>query len=791
MADQVQEFLHKANQIVNRPDAPPEPLDQPKVPFASDLKLTAAQEKRMIEHAFKRYHDLNNDSGRNQTLSPTWWMGQSVGANTALASQGIIPAGDTFIGKRSRFDATFLNDVTWRPLTMGPDTIFNSSNLSVPLSRRICRQMIARAKNAFFGAEPWFSVDPAPVPEFDPQDDEGRAERIERFCRFKLHESASRDDKERAISRALILGECPVKTSYVVRDQLFNVEATVLTDVNGEPVRAQDGNHITESDQFVDAEDGTGRRVLQRDGVTEEPMAPIYQKVALNRRQVLFEGARSEPIFFKDFLCPITASDVQTADTVIHLYDKPVMEFVDLVVKRGMVGDETDERLGAAKKMVALIKQLANNSPAPKSAQNQQLRPNDNFQAAPSTETGGPVSEFAEFWMWYDANEDGVAENICLIADRNSQAPIFYDHVANMTTDGLRPIEVVRINPVEGRWYGLGIMELFESYQTVTDLLVNRWNFSQSRAGRVDFWRPTDTQEGDRDGNLNLNWGGTYTAKPGIDIEKILHSVYLTDVKFEQVHEMIQFFMQLAMNESGVTNANDDQAAGMQSAKLATGIIEVSKSGDELFQPIIQDLRGPLERLLNREIDVTLANMNPVEVYSYLEGDTLGIDKLTPDDVRGLKFKTKISLTSMANNQQLQMSAQAAALVEKFYMLTPEVQQKVAGFYRQQLRVLDPKCDAEAAIQPNAPQPPAPDPTKTAISVTVKGENLSPLERATIMGKVGVQETPEQAAGAPAVKTGDSKNGKNGSNGSTHKLGESGAANTRFASQLTQAGNKK
>lgn len=790
MPGQVQEFLHKANSVVNAPGMPKAPQDQPKVPFPSDLKLTLAQEKRMIEHAFKRLQELSDESGRNQTLSPTWWMGQSVGANTALASQGTIPAGDTFLGKRSRFDATFLNDVTWRPLTMGPDTIFNSSNLSVPLSRRICRQMIARAKNAFFGAEPWFSVDPAPVPEYDPQDDEGRAQRIERFCRFKFSEGDAREDMERAISRAMILGECPVKTSYVVRDQLFNIEAEVLTDISGEPVRANDGNYITQQDEYVDAEDGTGQRVLKRDMITVEDPAPIYQKVPLNRRQVLYEGQKSEPIFFKDFLCPQTAPDVQQADTVIHFYDKAVMEFVDLVVKRGMVGDDTDDRLGAAQKMIALIKEMANNTPAPKSAANQQLRPNDNFQAAPNTETGGPVSEFAEFWMWYDANEDGVAENICLIADRKSRAPIFYDHVANMTTDGLRPIEIVRVNPVEGRWYGLGIMELFESYQTVTDLLVNRWNFSQSRAGRVDFWRPSDTQEGERNPDLLLNWGGTYTAKPGIEIKDILHSVYLTDVKFEQVHEMIQFFMQLAMNESGVTNANDDQAAGMQSAKLATGIIEVQQSGDELFKPLIQDLRGPLQRVLDRGIGVTLANMNPVEVYTYLEGDTLGIEKLTPDDVRGLKFKTKISLTSMANNQQLQMSAQAAALVEKFYMLTPEVQAKVAPFYRQQLRVLDPKCDADAAIQPNAPAAPEKEPTKTAVSVSIKGENLSPLERAALFTeKLGVAETPAQAGKAPAVKTGEGATKK--TNGSTQKLGQSAAVGAKFSSQLTQAGNKK
>ena len=47
----------------------------------------------------------------------------------------------------------------------------------------------------------------------------------------------------------------------------------------------------------------------------------------------------------------------------------------------------------------------------------------------------------------------------------------------------------------------------------------------------------------------------------------------------------------------------------------------------------------------------------------------------------------------MKNNQQPQMSAQAAALVEKFYAPMPEVQIRVVTFYRRQLRVLDPETD--------------------------------------------------------------------------------------------------
>jgi hypothetical protein len=246
----------------------------------------------------------------------------------------------------------------------------------------------------------------------------------------------------------------------------------------------------------------------------------------------------------------------------------------------------------------------------------------------------------------------------------------------------------------------MGIMELFDSYQTITDLLVNRWNFSQSRSGRVDFWTPTNTLEGDRDPNLKMNWGGSYTRKPGVKAEDCLETVYLTDVKFDQIHQMIQFFMQLAMNESGVTNANDDQAAGMQSAKLATGINQVAQSGEELFKPIMSDLKEPITRLLDREVEITLANMNPTEVFSYLEGDTLGIERLTAEDVRNLRFKCSIELTTMKTQERIQVSAQVIALIEKFYSMDPMVQVYVADEFRKQLRALDGTVNADTTIVP-------------------------------------------------------------------------------------------
>ena len=725
-------------------DTAPDP-NSPQVPFQSALKLTREQEQKMIDHAFDRERGISNELGRDQTLQPTWWANLAPSPNMQSAAQGFLQA-STFLGKRSRFDASFMNDVSWRPWTMGVDNIFMSSNIVVPLSRRICRQMIARAKKNFFGSEPWLSVDPTPGTG-DPME-AAQAERIERYCRFKTREANSKGNLGRGISQALILGECAMKTTYVVRDQIFDTEAQVLTDVEGKAVMGQDGNTITQDDQWKDDETGTGNKVLARDGITPQPPAMVFTSQPLNKRQVLFEGAKSEPIYFKDFLCPLTAANVQEADTVIHIYDKQVMEFVDLIVKRGMVDNTDDGRAQAAKKMLAVVQALDSNTTAPKAAVNQAIRPNENFTPMPSTagESAGPVAEFLEVYMWYDADGDGVAENIMLIVDRNSRKPIFYDHVANVTTDGLRPIEIVRINGIEGRWYGLGIMELFESYQTIVDLMVNRWNFENSRSGKVILWSPKNTLEGDRDGNLKMGFGQTYTKKPGMKAEDIVEVVRMEDMKFDQFQTLVQFFMQLAMNESGVTNANDNQAAGMQSAKLATGIMQIEQSGDELFLPIVDDLAEGLQNIVTREVDVILANLDAEECFDYLEGNTAGIDKISGSDVRGLKFKCQIELTTHKNQQILQLSAQAIALVMQFYTATPpQVQPMVADLFKSQLRILAPQVNPDDVIKIMPMMPPAPGGAPGAGGPAAGPSAMSPAN-SPIPAQMTQVNTPPKAA---------------------------------------------
>jgi hypothetical protein len=709
---QLETFIERTEHVPEPSDRSPDSTVAKRVPFKTALseELTGEQEQTLVEHAIRRLSELEGELGRDLVLEQNW-ASQEKMSTTTVAQK----AADSWLGKRSRYEDVFSNKVDWRPYVFGG--IFKESNLVVPLARRIARQMIARAQNYFFETDPWFAAEPEGV------EDTKLADKIDRYAKFKLAQLGSKKNKERSIRGAFTRGESVVKTTHTVRDQLFKTYAQVLIDAEDQPILDSAGEFILETDAWVpetavDPATGqpiataSGKLVLKRDGTIEQPATLLWKEMVVPRRQVIFQGPESPVVYYKDFLCPLNAPDIQQADLIAHLYDKPVMELVDLYVKSGMLESTGKERLEAVQRTVQLIRELTNNSSEAKSGANQPNRPSDGDQtrSASLADRGEPVAEIAEIYLWFDANGDGILENIMLVVDRKNRVPLFYDYVPNVMIDGLRPFEVVRVNEVEGRWYGEGVMEMFESTQNIVDLLVNRWNHSQSRAGRVDFWRPDLTLEGRANPHLSMNWGGTYSLAPNAKPDEALHSVYLEDTKFDHLERMFEFFMQIAMNESGVANSNDAETAGLDTQKLATGIRNIEKAGQEMFAPFISDLEPPLQAILKRELLVLFANLDRVEIFNYLARDTKTgeevrqLDQITPDEVRNLTLNVNLLLTRYKGEQQLIQGEQASAIVERFYTLPVQIQPFVAQFYKNQLKAIDPRIDVETLIQPGIAQ---------------------------------------------------------------------------------------
>ena len=158
---QVSDFVHKARAAVGA--ASPDLNCKPQVPFQTDLKLTAEQEKKMIEHAFTRLHTVSNELVGDQTMNPQWWMNRTAaGQHLPLASQG-LQAADTFFGKRSRYEATFLNDVS-ASVDDGAGQHFPVVQPRRPAEPPHLPPDDRAGQNSFFGSDPWFSVSPARCP---------------------------------------------------------------------------------------------------------------------------------------------------------------------------------------------------------------------------------------------------------------------------------------------------------------------------------------------------------------------------------------------------------------------------------------------------------------------------------------------------------------------------------------------------------------------------------------------------------------------------------------------------
>lgn len=654
----------------------------PLMPFPTSYVLDRDQEVELVEHAMTRLRELESEMGRDKCAGGNWWSGDGISASDPLGLEG---PETTWMGKRLLFDKTFKNEVDWRPRLLGG--IFAESNLVVPAARRICRQMIARAVNYFFGTAPWFSL--YPVGSLD----KTRADKGDRYTRWKMDRAKLQRTLEQGIERAFIVGEAVVKTAWAQREQIYKTTATVLVDAAGKDILGVDGDYILESDLWIQdgAEDpATGEMivsdlvVLKRDGQTPQPLEMIWQTKLITRRITHYKGPEAKVIHFMDFLCPLDAPTIQEADCVVHLYDMPLMTLADQWKKSAAASATAEERVEATRKATELLRRLASGGGGQTSGQNSDAV--DNATRASNRESRSqPLVKVAEFNLTYDIDGEGL-RNIILIVDRDTSTPIFYDFDANITADGLRPYSCERVNEIPGRWYGMGAMEMMNPSQQIIDLWMNRKNKAVSGSGRMDFAKPHNTVEGRANPNFDLNYGGYYTPVGNNTAKDCFESIYLEDNIGDKLMELIEFVMQLMMNESGIANANDGNVTGMDSTKLATGIRNIEKSGQELFSLFLGHLEPGITDCLGKMVKLTFSRLDEIEVFRYFEEGEAGgegaegMREINPGDISQLEIDVQILMTRSRGEQILESSLRAWETVEKYFDPTkgPEFQDRVA-----------------------------------------------------------------------------------------------------------------
>lgn len=665
--------------------------DAPIMPFPTSFRLTREQEKEIVDFAMTRKEELETESGREAC------GGDFLTGVSGIASPdplGIDAPHKTWMGKRILYDKTFKNEMEWRPGIMGG--IFLKSNLSVTVARDICRKMIARGISFFFGTSPWFAAYPVGAM------DKALADKADRYTRWKMEGADLQEVQEDAIERAFVVGECVVKTSWAQRSQIYETTAEVMVDAEGRDILGDNGDYITKKDLWIQdatVDPTTGESVmaelmvLKRDGVTPQPEELIWQEKLITREIIHYKGPEAETIHFLDFLCGLTEKSVQKADCCIHLYDLPLMELADQYKKSAAARATIEERVKMTRDAVELLRKLEVGDGQQTSGQNSEAVDSSTPSIRNNARSKAMV-HIAEFHLRYDIDNRGLRD-IILVIDTRTRTPIFYDYTANTTGDGMRPFTVIRPVKVPGRWYGCGAMELMNPSQEILDLWFNRKNLSVSGSGRVDFWNKDLTKEGAANPHLRMNWGGTYTPKDtSTTADQILSSVYLTDTIGDKLMEMMEFTIQIMQNGSGVTSANDAQAANMDTSATATGVRHLEKSGQELFARFIGPLDSGVTEVLKKMVKIMFVNLDPKEIYRYFEEGEAVMDPVTgivdvgegggqlveidPTDIANLEMDVKVILGKHRGEQILESSSRIVELVEKFYAFSPQIQMTVA-----------------------------------------------------------------------------------------------------------------
>lgn len=689
--------------------------DEAQVIVPSALRLTRQQEDDLLRHIKTRKDNLEGDLGRTNYNSPDFF----TAADRSALKQSCI----SFMGRQHLGHLVFQGQMDWRAALIGG--LYEQTNIHFPLTRRILLQQIARAIEFVTGTTPWFTAYDVGI------SDEELAQKIERFVLYRADRSSLEETINQAIACAFIQGQAVVKTTHEKITDYYESYATIAHDAAGQPIQAGDGDYIFETDTFVLSADAAALAaqaeqqgfhtpnsqdmVLKRDMQTPQPEVMTFKKVLIQRSMVHFNGARSAVVPFLDFLCPLTATDVQKADIVIHIFNEPLIRVLQRFLMLEMAGAENAELSSPEKQlerlaemMNALMPGTATDSLGGQHLARPELREADNTTGVDTIE---PMGSFCETYLHYDANGDGIQESILVITDEACKVVLFYDYLANVTPNGQRPFNVVRVNPVTNRWHGQSQVETFYNLQETIDLMVNRMHLRMTSAGRVDFWNPHLTVEGQnpQQRGLQLNRGTTYTAiNAETDVTKILHSVYLNDMTYDMIKDFVELLIQIAINMSGVSNVNDGQMANLDTQKLATGIRNMEASGQELFGVHIASLRPGVRATVLDFAAVTLINLDQPEAFKFFEGDVGRLAEITPQEVRNLRLDVDISLSRYRSQQEAAQGQQALSVVQWFYALPYAVQVLVAPLARNLLRAYQQK-QADEYIQPVQLQPMLPE----------------------------------------------------------------------------------
>lgn len=604
------------------------------------LRLTRAQEDRLMDHVKKRFDEIRVGMG---------WVGNDQF--------------DGWLEERRQANAEFINDFEHRKniAKYGPlYRTFNDCSFNIP--KRSIRVFKARASESLLNSQPFASLFPEgeedtpkalPVPGATlPPDPIKLADRL---WNHKLKRAEANIHFRDGIEASAVCGEVVNKvTLKPCEDDEEEAEAQIWVDETGEPLRDARGMFVFADEKFEADPERLEGEILSRDpsviktnGATlsEEkfPVERVSKKYDLDIRG----------IDYRNFICSPTAEDIHSTDYIAHTFDFPLDKLWEITAGQKLGPEARNWREGLKSQSTE--------------AKTDGGKPNEHRGEKERGASGPVVLQLVESWLRFDARERGKCDEICVLWDYATQWPISYslNREVTPTRTDRRPFEVDRVIPVAGRWYGMGFYQLLSNEHQYIDRQLARLETRTSTAGRFTYMREGTIKDVEGGWDIDLNSPKIYTVttvlKQG---EKPLEHIELPPMD-ERIWDLLNMRLQQAQLMSGTMTPGDMNSVKLNPSKTLGGQEMLAAESELMSNDTTQDVRRGIELTLQQTVVATFANYDHDEAAELLGAENAQVltEWLAKTKPKSLMQHVKLLMTKSKNRMQMEANSQAIAIV--------------------------------------------------------------------------------------------------------------------------------
>jgi len=608
------------------------------------------------------------------------------------------------------------------------DTIWASSNVSLPLTSLVVDHFLARAEDEITGSSPYF--------KFSPQGptDLPMAESFDQYFNWKLETRGRvRERLEESYLHIFIQRAAILKSVYEENKSLwFDYERNALFNrETNEFENLLDYGPIIEGDaNFVPAMDpGSGEMELRLDADPSFAFRPEIHEFlpypeGIPTEQIKYRGPRTVVVDSDRFLCPSNIDSIDDADAVMELYDKPVRWVKDLFLDREWCNFEQFKNM---------IKKDAN--PQSEIDKNKEYKENLSFD-----NDKFPMVKIIECWVSRDVLGTGVPQDFVVFLEPETKKAIYYEYAAKITPDNKIPYTTISIGKNKNHWWGQSLPERINIYQEYIDKQFNSQSYRNELAANPIVGVNVQAVEDEPD-EVELSPGKVYNLKDQYSIEDFISVTQLPSHDLA-TQNLIDFVFGLIQLWLGVSNMAQGDYQALAPANTATGVEatlrEASKIGRRWMRRIVRGFEEHLTKL----IKVSMATMEEEEVFTYMEGDITSFAVMTPEMIKDLDMDVTVVLSRDQGQRAIEKAQLALSVQERYFNYPPELRVSARPMLKRMLDAMGYENTDELL-----PQEAPPDPRQEAeiMKLLSDGAGAPPAAGANTQGAVQAMGNSNQA----------------------------------------------